>query len=666
MKIKLFTLLAGAGLFLNTACASDSTKTTLRVLAPEAQHAMVFTTAMQIVATYHYQKPQINDRFSSEALDNYIGNIDPTRVYFLESDIREFEKFRYTIDESIMSTGDLTVAYTIFNRYQERLKNRIEYALNLLGDSNNFDFSVNDSFMTDRAKAPYAAGTAEWDRLWKQKIQYECLPTKANGKDYKEYSETVRKRYENLLKFASKTKSEDVFQLYCNSLTELADPHTNYFSPRSAEDFNTHMKLSLQGIGATLQPDNEYTKVVEVVKGGPADKSKKLFAGDKIIGVAQGDSPIVNVIDWRLDDVVALIRGKKGTIVRLEIIPAAEPNTTRVITIRRDNIVLEEQSAKSKIREVKRNGKTYRYGVISLPTFYIDFEAANRRDPNYKSTTRDVKKLITELKKEKIDGLIIDLRNNGGGSLQEAVQLTGLFIRSGPVVQVKDAAGITRNEEDRDEDVFYEGPLTVLVNRFSASASEIFAAAIQDYGRGVVLGEKTFGKGTVQNMVDLNEFIRVDNAKVGQVKMTIAKFYRVNGSSTQHKGVIPDIEFPSVYADSEFGEDASPHALPWDVIPSTRYVPVNMVANMPVLKANHEARMKDNSEYRYLLEDIAVFREAKSTKYAPVDVAGYKKKNEDAEERKRKREAERKEKMVSSPDLILDETLEVMTDMLGK
>lgn len=664
MKIKLLPLVCVATLLFHTACAADSTKVAFKKLEPESQHPVVFTTAMQLVATYHYQKPQINDKFSSEALDNYIKHIDPSHVYFLESDLKDFEKYRYVIDESIIASGDLTPAYDIFNRYQTRLKERIDFAVHFLNDSTNFNYTVNDSFMTDRENAPYVKNTEEMNKLWRKKLMYECLTIKANGKDYKSYSETIRKRYENLQKFASKTKSEDVFQLYCNSIAELVDPHTNYFSPRATEDFNTSMKLSLEGIGATLQTDNEYTKINQVVKGGPADKSKKVFAGDKIIGVAQGDSDIVNVIDWRLDDVVALIRGKKGTTVRLEIIPAAEPNTTKIVAIKRDKIVLEDQSAKSSIKEVKRGGKTYKYGLISLPAFYIDFEAARKGDPNYKSTTRDVKKLITELKKEKVDGLILDLRNNGGGSLQEAVELTGLFIKTGPVVQVKDANSTIRNEEDRNPEVFYEGPLTVLVNRFSASASEILAAAIQDYSRGVVIGEKTFGKGTVQNMVDLNEFIKMDNKTVGQVKLTIAKFYRVNGSSTQHKGVIPDIEFPSVYADAEFGEDASPHALPWDQIASTKYDGVNLVSGqLPKLAEAHQNRMKSSDEYNYLLEDIANFKAVNEDKYAPLNEAQYKKETDEAEARKKKRETSRKDKNVTNPDLILDETLEIMADM---
>jgi carboxyl-terminal processing protease len=663
MIIKQITAVLFGALFLNTACATDTTKVQFKQLEPEPQHPMVFSTAMQLVASYHYQKPAINDQFSSNAFDNYIKDLDPSKVYFLKSDIAEFEKYRYSIDESIFS-GDVKPGFEIFNRYQQRLQERIHYAFSLLNDSTQFDFSNNDSFMTNREHALFVSTTDELNALWKLKLKYECLASKVQGKDFKTYSETIRKRYDNLLKLSSKTKGEDVFQLYVNSLTELADPHTNYFSPRASADFNTQMSLSLEGIGATLQTENEYTKIREVVKGGPADKSKKIHAGDRIIGVAQGDSDIVNVVDWRLDDVVSLIRGKKGTIVRLEIIPASEPNKTKIIEIKRDKIVLEDQSAKSSIKEVTRNGKKYKYGVISLPTFYIDFAAARKGDPNYKSTTRDVKKLIAELKKQKIDGLVIDLRNNGGGSLQEAVELTGLFIKTGPVVQVKDGAGGLKDETDRNPELFYEGPLTVLVNRFSASASEIFAAAMQDYGRGVVVGEKTYGKGTVQNMVAVNEFVQYNGKPLGEVKLTIAKFYRITGSSTQHRGVIPDVELPSLYADKEFGEDASKYALPWDQINPTKYEPVNLVTNkLGDVRANHLKRMSNNKEYAYLEQDINFFKEHNAKLYQTLNEVEYKKQNDKIDADKKAREDERKARKVTNPDLIMDEALEVMCDL---
>ena len=663
MIVKHISAVLFGALFLNTACATDTTKVHFKNLEPEPQHPMVFSTAMQLVASYHYQKPAINDQFSSNAFDNYIKDLDPSKVYFLKSDIAEFEKYRYAIDESIFS-GDVKPGFEIFNRYQQRLQERINYAFSLLNDSTQFDFSNNDSFMTNREKSSFVSTSDELNALWKLKLKYECLASKVQGKDFKTYSETIRKRYDNLLKLSSKTKSEDVFQLYVNSLTELADPHTSYFSPRASADFNTQMSLSLEGIGATLQTENEYTKIREVVKGGPADKSKKIFAGDKIIGVAQGDSDLVNVVDWRLDDVVSLIRGKKGTTVRLEIIPASEPNKTKIIEIKRDKIVLEDQSAKSSIKEVTRNGKKYKYGVISLPTFYIDFAAARKGDPNYKSTTRDVKKLIVELKKQKVDGLVIDLRNNGGGSLQEAVELTGLFIKVGPVVQVKDGAGGIKDETDRNPELFYDGPISVLVNRFSASASEIFAAAIQDYGRGVVIGEKTYGKGTVQNMVAVNEFVQYDGKPLGEVKLTIAKFYRINGSSTQHRGVIPDIELPSLYSDKEFGEEASKYALPWDQISPTQFEAVNTVTTkLDLVKKSHIERMSNNKEYAYLQQDINFFKEHNAKLYQTLNDVSYKIQNDKIDADKKAREDERKARKVTNPDLMMDEALEVMCDL---
>lgn len=663
MKIKQISIALIGAIFLNSACASDTTQVKFKTLTPEPLHQMVFTTALQLVASYHYQKPQINDQFSSNALDNYLADLDPSKVYFLQSDVAEFEKYRYILDETIFS-GDVKPGFEVFNKYQQRLQERINYALFLLTDSANFDYSTVDSFMTDRENASYTNTIEELNNLWQKKLKYECLSLKSQGKDFKTYSETIRKRYDNLLKLASKTKSEDVFQVYVNAFTGLADPHTNYYSPRASADFNTQMSLSLEGIGATLQTESEYTKIREVVKGGPADKSKKIHAGDRIVGVAQGDSDIVNVVDWRLDDVVSLIRGKKGTIVRLEIIPASEPgNKTKIIEIKRDKIVLEDQSAKSSIKLVTRNGKKYKYGVISLPAFYIDFAAARKGDPNYKSTTRDVKKLIAELKKQKVDGLIIDLRNNGGGSLQEAVELTGLFIKTGPVVQVKDGAGGLKDEVDRNPEEFYDGPVAVLVNRFSASASEIFAAAIQDYGRGIVLGEKTFGKGTVQNMVSLNEFIP-DQKPLGEVKLTIAKFYRVTGSSTQHRGVIPDVEFPSVYANKQFGEDASKYALPWDQIAPTKFDAVNIVTpKLGNAIQQHNLRMSNNKEYGYLAHDIAFFKEHNAKVYQTLNMATYKLQNDKIEADKKAREEERKLRKVTAPDLIMDETLEVMLDL---
>jgi carboxyl-terminal processing protease len=653
----------------SSACAINDSTNTSKPFVPSEQQKIIYQTALQFVSAYHYSKPQINDAFSEKALANYIETLDPSKVYFLQEDIERFNDYKYKLDDGIL-TGDVDPAFDIFNTYQQRLLDRIDFSLSLL--KRPFDFTQNDSFQVNRDEktVAFASNFAEYDKLWQLKVKYEYLLTKAGKPDTADrYLNDVKKRYENLSKFALKTKSDDVFQLFMNAILEVTDPHTNYFSPRSAEDFNQSMSLSLEGIGAQLQTENEHTKIREIIKGGPADKSKKLFAGDKIIGVAQGkDSDVVNVVDWRIDDVVSLIRGKKGTPVRLKIIPADEPNTTRMVDLTRDKIVLEDQSAKSSVHEINRKGKKVKLGVVTIPTFYLDFAAASRGESNYKSTTRDVRKLIADLKKQKVDGIIIDLRNNGGGSLQEAIELTGLFIKNGPVVQVKYADGGIKIERDNDPEIFYDGPLTVMVNRFSASASEIFSAAIQDYHRGIIVGERTYGKGTVQNMVDLNEFIQYNDKKLGQVKLTIAKFYRVNGGSTQHKGVTPDIELPGIYDADEFGEDASPYALPWDQIAPAEIQALPLTQeNIIDLRTRHDLRMVKEPEYTYLLEDIAFLNKMREQTYVSLNEALYKQKLEsDAELKKKREEARKKDRQKESgkPDLMLEESEQIIADIL--
>jgi carboxyl-terminal processing protease len=643
----------------------DSLKVTLKTFAPENQHPVLYQLVGQILNSYHYRKVKIDDQLSSKLLDNYLLNLDPSHVYFMKQDIDKFEAYRNTLDDDLLK-GNVDKAFEIYNIYQERVYNRIQFTFSLLNQE--LDFSKNDSFLVDREKAKWVKTEKEYDALWLKKTKSEELQLKADGKDFKSYTEILRKRYYNYMKTLAKTKNEDVFSFFANALTEIADPHTNYFSPRAAEDFATSMSLSLEGIGATLQTENEYTKIREVVKGGPADKSKQLFANDKIVGVAQGkDGEMVSVLDWRLDDVVSLIRGKKGTIVRLEVISNdAVNNKSKVIEIVRDKIVLEDQSAKSSIRETQFNGKKYRTGVIVLPTFYLDVAALQRGDANYKSTTRDVKKLILALKDSNIQALVIDLRNNGGGSLQEAVELTGLFIRKGPVVAVKDHFGITKAEEDDDADMAWDGPMCVLVNRFSASASEIFAAAIQDYDRGLVIGEKTYGKGTVQNLFDLNSFVNIDGKKLGQIKLTIAKFYRISGGSTQFRGVIPDIEFPSIYADKEYGEDASEFALPYDEIKPQNYsVQGNAKSRLSQLKKSHEMRMLTSTNYKFLIEDIQNVNEVRNKQYVTLNEQTYKAELAIGEKRKKDREAAKaklKEELGEEGNLILDEGILIMLE----
>lgn len=647
---------------------SDSTRVAIKTYVPDAQHAMVYQLIGQILNTAHYNKIAIDDKLSSTLLDNYLDHLDPSKVYFLKDDINAFEKYRKTLDEGI-TQGNIQPAFDIYNVYVKRVEDRLNFTQDLL--KTEFDFNQNDSFLTQRDSAAWPASFKDYDQLWRQKIKYECLLLKADGKDFKTYTDLMRKRYDNLRKQLGKTKNEDVFSVFANSLTEIADPHTNYFSPRLAEDFNMSMSLSLEGIGATLQTENEYTRVATLVKGGPAERSKLLFPNDKIVAVGQGKKgEMVSILDWRIDDVVAQIRGKKGTVVRLEIIPHDMPHTkTRIIELTRDKIVLEDQSAKSHVKDLQRNGTTYKIGVVQLPTFYLDVAGMQRGDTGYKSTTRDVRRLIEKLKADHIDALIMDLRGNGGGSLQEAIELSGLFIRSGPVVQVKNASGTVDVDEDRDPDVAWAGPMGVLVNRFSASASEIFAAAMQDYDRAVIIGEQTFGKGTVQNLVDLNQFIRMDDKKLGEVKITIAKFYRVSGGSTQHKGVIPDVRFPSLFTDDEFGEASSKFALPYDEISPATYEKVSDIdGKIPKLRQRHDERMKSNPEFTYLLQDIDATAKARKKMYATLNEARFKAEGEEAEKRKKERDEAHKalkEQKKETPDLILDEGKELVVDLIN-
>jgi carboxyl-terminal processing protease len=658
-KIVIFILLLIAGL--SESIAQDSLKITLKTFKPEDQHGISYQLVGQILSSYHYRKVEINDQLSGKILDNYLENLDPGKVYFLASDIQKFESYRNQFDDDLLQ-GNATKAFDIYNIYQQRMYDRIQFTFDLL--KQNMDFSPMDSFLVNRDSAVWISSYKEYDELWRDKTKSEALQLKADGKSYEVWSDILRKRYYNLLKQLAKTKNEDVFSYFVNSLTEIADPHTNYFSPRAAEDFNTSMSLSLEGIGATLQIENEYTKVREVVKGGPADKSKQIKANDKIVSVGQGkEGELVNVLDWRIDDVVSLIRGKKGTTVRLEILSVdAIGNKTKIIEIVRDKIVLEDQAAKGSIKEVTQNGKKLKVGVIVLPTFYLDVAAMQRGDKNFKSTSRDVKKLILDLKSQGATAMVIDLRNNGGGSLQEAIDLTGLFIKKGPVVQVKDHFGAIEIDEDRDESITWDGPMCVLVNRFSASASEIFAAAIQDYDRGLIIGEKTFGKGTVQNMWDLNQFVKIGAGKVGQIKYTMAKFYRISGGSTQFKGVIPDIEFPGMYSEKIFGEEASEFALPYDEIPKVNYAPQgNAKAKLNELKTIHDSRMAKSKYYQFLLEDIDLASTNRKRNYFTLNEAAYKAelaKNESKNKEREKLKKELKEKRNEEEgNLILDEAI---------
>ena len=585
------------------------------LVANKDQQAASIHVSRQLLLS-HYRKQAIDKALSERIFENYLDSLDGQRIYFLTGDIESFEPYRHRLDGAL-KTGQLDPGFNIYNRYQQRVIERLQYLISMIDNGvNKLDFKKDESLLTDRKEQPWLASKEELDDLWRKRLKSAVLSLKLNGKTDKEITKSLKTRYESQLNRVLQARGEDAFQAYMNAFTGVYDPHTTYFSPRTSENFNINMSLSLEGIGAVLQSDNEYTKVLRLVPAGPAAKQGQLRPADRIVGVGQGkDGEVVDVVGWRLDEVVALIRGPKHSIVRLEVIPSGsqDENHTKVINISRDKVKLEEQAAQSQIIEIEKGGKTHRIGIIDLPAFYADFKAMQEGDPNYKSTTRDVKKLLKELEEDGIDGLVIDLRNNGGGSLQEANMLTGLFIEEGPTVQIRNSRDRVDVMKDPDPELIYGGPLVVLVNRMSASASEIFAGAIQDYGRGVIMGSQTFGKGTVQSVRSLNH---------GQIKITQAKFYRVSGGSTQHKGVMPDIILPSAIDKTEIGEDSLPEALPWDAIAPVEHTTYTSTTDsLEQLISRHDARFHATAEYKLLLEQIAFLNERRNNKTLSLNEA---------------------------------------------
>lgn len=590
-----------------------------------------------ILDNNHYRKITLNDSLSSEILDAYIKSLDNNKTYFTKPDLEAFEKYRHRLDDLIRAEN-VEVAYLIYNAFRRRFDERMNYIMTQLVNQQ-FDYSTDEYYETDRDKEPWCKTQEELNDVWRRIIKNQALSLKLAGKSQAEIEKMLKERYERFGKSIKQFNSEDVFSMYMNAVTEAYDPHTNYLSPKAADLFKQQMSLSLEGIGARLQTENDYTKVAEVIPGGPAFKSDLIHTNDRIIGVGQGASgELVDVIGWRIDEVVKLIKGPKGTTVRLQLLPAETGVTgpSKVITLVRDKIKLEDQQAKKSVINYQKDGKALKLGVITLPQFYMDFEGYQKGDPNYTSTTRDVQKLIKELQSENVNGLVLDLRNNGGGSLTEAIDLTGLFIKNGPIVQVKNSANKIETLTDDNPAVVYNGPLVVLTNRFSASASEIFAGAIQDYHRGVVVGESSYGKGTVQTVIDLNRFINDPDNQVGDLKITFQKFYRVTGSSTQHKGVTPDIQLPTALSPEQFGESSSRSALPWDEIRGTLYQKTPMINDKVItsLTKAYEERLKnDASLQRFVVETEETLKSYKETRVS-LNEAARKKEMEEAEKRK--------------------------------
>ena len=558
------------------------------------------------IQRYHYRTAQLNDDLSSQILDRYIETLDANRSYFLASDLERFEQMRFRVDDYLRKQ-ELDPIFELFDLYRKRAIDRAEYSMRILSEG--FDLNIPESFRFNRSTSPWPTDQAQLDDIWRRRVKNDYLSLKLAGQPHDDILKTLGNRYRQLSRRTKQITSTDVFETFINAYIASVEPHTSYFSPRSTENFKIRMSLSLEGIGAVLQTENEYTVVRRVVAGGPAELSQLLNAGDRIIGVGQNkERPLVDVIGWRLDDVVDLIRGPKNTVVRLRILPLQEgPDASgRIISIVRDTIRLEEQAAQKSVISVERDDHVYRMGVIDLPTFYVDFDGRSSGKTDYRSTTRDVARLVKELQAENTDGLIIDLRGNGGGALTEATTLTGLFIEKGPIVQVKNAKGRIEIKRDSDPTIVYRGTLAVLVDGNSASASEIFAGAIQDYGRGIVIGEPTYGKGTVQNLVDLDRYARNKDEKLGQLKFTIAQFFRINGDSTQHRGVVPDILLPTARDDAERGERGLENALPWQQVTPTRYSPfdqADLSAVLPNIRSLHQTRVADDPGFEFLLSN---------------------------------------------------------------
>jgi len=622
-------------------------------LQPDMRQSVVAKEVSMFISKYNYKKVDLNDSLSVVIYNRYLKQLDPDHNYLLASDVADFDQYKTKLSDDLQS-GNLNDAFYIFNVFQKRYLDRIQFSINHIND--NFDYTKDESFTYDREDLPWVTTQSAMDSLWIKHVKYDLLSLKLAKPDMVENRKTLKDRYQNLLSQSNKLTNQEVFQAFMDAFTESVDPHTNYFNPFNAAQFNMEMSRSLEGIGASLQQVNEFITIMSVVPGSPADKSHQVNINDRIVGVAQGKTgEFQNVIGWRIDNAIALIRGTKGTTVRLQLLPAgaAPGSKPKVVEMVREKIVIQDQLAKEEVRTYQQNGKTIKIGIINVPQFYVDNEGQQAGDPNYHSTTRDVKKILDTLENEHVDGIIMDLREDGGGALPEAISLTGLFIKQGPVVQVRDTRDQTEVDADNDPSIAYSGPLAILVDRASASASEIFAGAIQDYGRGLIIGSQTYGKGSVQQEIPLDQVISptladmvskvmgkndqvVGNgeSKFGQLNLTIAKFYRVSGNSTQRHGVTPDVSFPSTIPLDKYGEDNEPSAMPFDVIAKSNYTKFgDFTAVIPQLKKLHEQRMATSDSYKYLLDDIADFKTHDAERTVNLNEAALKKQRDDDEQK---------------------------------
>ncbi|MGB5490173.1 MAG: carboxy terminal-processing peptidase [Woeseiaceae bacterium] len=640
-------------------------------LFPEQRHEKIGELITQFIQNSHYMHIAVDDELSSRVMDVYIESLDRNRMYLLESDVKYFDAYRYQLDD-IVKSKPLDPVFEVFEVYQTRVRERLTFALSQL--ENEPDYTSDLEYVFDRSETPWAASSAELDEIWRKRVVNDALNMALEDEPWEKIQEVLTKRYKGFIKRLDQVNNDDVFERFMNAFAHALDPHSSYLSPRNSEEYRIQMSLSYFGIGASLQTEDDFVKIVGIIPGGPAAIDGKLQPNDRITGVAQGlEGEVEDVIGWRLDDVVDLIRGPSDSVVRLEIIPAnaAPGSPKKVINLTRDQVKLEEQAAKSNIVEIQRDGRKWSIGVIDVPSFYRDYRALSNGDKNYTSTTKDVKRLISELEETGIDGLVIDLRGNGGGHLTEATALSGLFIDNGPVVQLRNANGRISRLDDPDPvaRVAYNGPLTVLVDRFSASASEIFAAAIQDYERGVIVGQQTFGKGTVQNLYSLDQYLRPDGDKgFGQLTLTIGKYYRVTGESTQHRGVDPDIALPSGIDAELVGESVRDSALPWDTVQTTRFRAGSPLdSTIQSLVTSHTERSKADPNFQYQMDMIRAAEAARSQKTISLNIEKRRAERQEDLDQRLKRENDRRhaldlEAIESLDDIVVDDLPDVLLD----
>jgi carboxyl-terminal processing protease len=651
---ELFGRVCTSVLVLSASCASFAAVEPLPPLQLQPKHAPISTNVAKLIEELHYSLPRLDNSLSSAILDQYLDQLDGNRMYFTAADVASFNRLRYELDDRTR-TGDLQPAFDIFNLFRKRAGERVEAAIALLATEP--DYTLDETFEWDRSELPWPVSDEDIAEVWRKNVKSDGLRLMLTGKTWAETAEILKERYERSYRRITQLTADDVFEIYMNAVAHNMDPHSSYLSPRQSEEYRIQMSLSYDGIGASLQLEDDYVKVMEIIPGGPAAIDGQLKKEDRITAVGEDSGEPVDVIGWRLDDVVQKIRGPGGTRVRLKVLPAgaAPGSPEKTIELTRDKVKLEEQQAKKDLLEIPFNGKNYRIGVITVPSFYQDFAARSRGDDDYTSTSRDVTRLIEELKAEGgIDGLVMDLRANGGGHLSEATELSGLFIERGPIVQLRETRGTIQELPDPSPTAIYGGPLAVLVDRYSASASEIFAAAIQDYDRGVIVGQQTFGKGSVQNLFPLDRLMRgTDN---GQLTLTIGKYYRVTGESTQHRGVIPDIELPSMVDTAIVGESSRDTALPWDRIQPTRFrADTALAAELDDLRAHQQTRASNDPEFSYLLSDIAAVKEIAAQKSVSLNLEGRIAENKRIEEGRLARENARRSALGLEPLTSIDE-----------